>query len=610
MPSGSLRVRVYAGADIRTGKDHYLSEVIPAGPGAETVAEQTRARLVKQVEDGKHPKTNATVMEVITEHLRLSDMGEHNKETLRRYADKHVAASFGAAPSFGELTYSRIKPKTYLEFQAELRRCRDHCDGTGPVKHYASVSHRCDGRCKKHVCKPLAPATIRKIHFMLSAAFEEAVVWEWVPANPFEPLRKPPAPPALPKPPSTEDAARIVMHAWAAGYGAMIWLAMVTGVRRGELLALRRKHLLVRHTQLGRHDCVESACEHTLFVHRAVAHCGKKIWEKDTKSHQQRQIALDLQTAAVLIAHWDACERQAALVDCVLTDNSLLFSATPDGETWIVPDSFTQRYARWVKALGIDTCLKNLRHYSATELISAGVDIRTVAGRLGHSGGGVTTLKVYAAWSSAADQRASLVLMDRMPSRPQVVPGIVPTPPTQRTLPEKLADDLYDQIINGAIATGDPLPPMAELAAEHNVSPFTVHRAVGMLKQWGVIEVSRGKRAIVLPIVNSLRPAAQEADPRTPTTAGDEPVAPPPHTSVAAPPTAAPGVVQLELIELGKPIKRMSAQVDPTDTNALANLMRSAIRRTGRTDINLDDFEMAVYTPGSDEPITTVVMVA
>jgi hypothetical protein len=35
--------------------------------------------------------------------------------------------------------------------------------------------------------------------------------------------------------------------------------------------------------------------------------------------------------------------------------------------------------------------LHSLRHYSATELIAAGTDVRTVAGRLGHGSGGATT---------------------------------------------------------------------------------------------------------------------------------------------------------------------------------------------------------------------------
>jgi integrase len=68
-------------------------------------------------------------------------------------------------------------------------------------------------------------------------------------------------------------------------------------------------------------------------------------------------------------------------------------------------------------ALGIDSHLHALRHYSATELISAGVDVRTVAGRLGHGGGGVTTLRVYAAWVAESDKRAADILGSRM-SRP------------------------------------------------------------------------------------------------------------------------------------------------------------------------------------------------
>jgi site-specific recombinase XerD len=66
--------------------------------------------------------------------------------------------------------------------------------------------------------------------------------------------------------------------------------------------------------------------------------------------------------------------------------------------------------------LGLDTHLHELRHYSATELLAAGVDLRTVAGRLGHGGGGATTLKVYAAWVQSADEQAAELLASRLPS--------------------------------------------------------------------------------------------------------------------------------------------------------------------------------------------------
>ncbi len=48
LPSGSLRVRVYAGVDPATGKRRYLVETVPAGRNAARQAEQVRARLLEQ----------------------------------------------------------------------------------------------------------------------------------------------------------------------------------------------------------------------------------------------------------------------------------------------------------------------------------------------------------------------------------------------------------------------------------------------------------------------------------------------------------------------------------------------------------------------------------
>lgn len=77
----------------------------------------------------------------------------------------------------------------------------------------------------------------------------------------------------------------------------------------------------------------------------------------------------------------------------------------------------TQRYKDMATRLDIDTHLHALRHYSATELLTAGIDLRTVAGRLGHGGGGATTLRVYAAWVAASDRKAAEILGSRMPKR-------------------------------------------------------------------------------------------------------------------------------------------------------------------------------------------------
>lgn len=81
------------------------------------------------------------------------------------------------------------------------------------------------------------------------------------------------------------------------------------------------------------------------------------------------------------------------------------------------PDAVSSRYKKMAIRLGIKTHIHALRHFSATELLTAGVDLRTVAGRLGHGGGGATTLRVYAAWVAAADQKAAEILGGRMPKR-------------------------------------------------------------------------------------------------------------------------------------------------------------------------------------------------
>jgi integrase len=179
---------------------------------------------------------------------------------------------------------------------------------------------------------------------------------------------------------------------------------MITGARRGELCALRWSDV----------DLTNGV----LHVHESLAQHGGHWWTKDTKTHQQRRVALDSETVSILTEHRDRWREGAAALGVELPPNTYVFSLAPDGSTPFLPDTASQRYSNMAARLGVDTHLHALRHYSATELIAGGADIRTVAGRLGHGGGGTTTLRVYAAWVSEADQRAANMLGPRMPRRP------------------------------------------------------------------------------------------------------------------------------------------------------------------------------------------------
>ncbi|MBB4906262.1 site-specific integrase [Actinophytocola algeriensis] len=89
-------------------------------------------------------------------------------------------------------------------------------------------------------------------------------------------------------------------------------------------------------------------------------------------------------TIAVLTNYHQQRQQRAAAVDVTLPADGYVFSLRIDGRTPGSPQALTCQYHRMVLRLGIH----KPRHYSATELIRAGVDIRTVAGQPGSRCGG------------------------------------------------------------------------------------------------------------------------------------------------------------------------------------------------------------------------------
>ncbi len=402
LASGSLRVKVYAGLDPVTKLRHYLTETIPPGPTARREAEKARTRLLAQVDERRNPRTRATVNQLFDRWLEVLDVEPATRRGYTIEIDRHIR------PVLGKLPVARLDPEVLESFYAALRRCRIRCHGKVEVNHRTERRHRCDERCRPHECRPLAASTIRQIHWILSGALNRAVRWRWIAVNPAAQADKPSLPHPEPHPPSATEAARIVTAAWDADadWGAFVWTAMTTGARRGELCAL--------HWSAVDLDAAVVTLRRSLYVD-----AKKRLREKDTKTHQQRRVALDEETVAVLRDVRERAEERAAGLGVALQVDAYVFSPVPGGGDPLVPDTATQRYSRMVKRLGIDTVLHALRHYSATELIAAGADVRTVAGRLGHGGGGATTLRVYAAWLSESDQRAAVRLAARMSPRPR-----------------------------------------------------------------------------------------------------------------------------------------------------------------------------------------------
>lgn len=405
LPSGSLRVKVYAGYDPLTGQRHYLTEVIPAGPRAGTQAEKARTRLLSQVDDRRNPKTRATLNQLLDRYLEVLDVGPTTRPRYERDVRLRLR------PVLGSLPLSKLEPDLVERLYAQLRVCRERCGGrTTHIKHRTEKPHECDEKCHPVPCQPLSASSIRSLHWVLNSALKSAVRWRWIATNPLDVVEPPAAPTPNPRPPSAAEAGRILEEASKdPDWGAFVWTAMTTGARRGELCALWREDL--------------DLDAKVLHVAHSMKLIDKRWVRLDTKSHQQRRIALDDDTVEILREHLARADAVAEHLGIEIGANGYLFTLSPDASAAMNPDTVTQRYDRMAKRLGIDTTFHKLRHYSATELIAAGVDVRTVAGRLGHGGGGTTTLKVYAAWVSEADQRAAKALAHRLP-RSSIVPSV------------------------------------------------------------------------------------------------------------------------------------------------------------------------------------------
>jgi integrase len=391
---GGYQVRVSAGTDPVTGTRLRFH----GSAATATEAEKLRTKLLAEADEFLSARTNASLGYLLDRWLPQHDIDESTRESYESLIRVHIR------PALGDIPLSKLVRKsteTVEQFYGDLRRCRDRCDGRALIDHKVVGEHDCrDARCRLHVCRPLSAATVCRIHAVLSAACRTGQRWGWLPFNPMDAVRQPSKPKPRPRPPSPAQAAHLVEVATQQDpeWGLYLWLAIVTGARRGEMCALRWNHLDL--------DAGVMTIERNYVWGR----------EKDPKSHQMRRVSIDPATVELLSRHKGECERTFAMAGEPFDHATFVFSAAPDRSRPRNPSSMTHRFKRLADSLGVSAHLHTLRHYAATELLTAGVDLRTVAGRLGHGDGSIT-LRHYAAWVNQADQRAASILSTQLMAR-------------------------------------------------------------------------------------------------------------------------------------------------------------------------------------------------
>ncbi|WP_165547129.1 tyrosine-type recombinase/integrase [Kribbella sindirgiensis] len=463
--NGTFRAIVSAGVNPLTGKRLVLKSD-PVDDWDEAEVELTK--LLSQVDEQKHARTNLTVLELIEKWCGVKT--SHARRTRQR-RDQLIRDYI--APRFEGVKTKKFAadPKGSVEFlegyYALLQSCR--------FNNVRGTNHTAKG----HVCEPLKNSSVRAIHFILTAAFNQGLKWGYVGTN-VPALADPPAfDQPDPDPPTAEELAPLMNEAFKdLDWGLFLWLTMITGSRRGEMCVLRWTDL--------------NTTRKRLHVVRAGDQLPGEVIETQTKNKQRHHVPLDEFTLELLESHRSRCAEQCRQLGVELRADAFIFSGSPDFSTALKPNTATQRYRRAAKRHGLrSTRLHSIRHYTATELLGAGVDIKVVQGWIGHTSA-ATTLKFYVAWTDRVDQSAAEALAQTLP-RPSYENH-------QRTRPayEMLAASLQEAIACGKYPPGSELPLSRDLAADHNVSVGTVSRAIGELKKHGFVEASQYRRAKVL----------------------------------------------------------------------------------------------------------------
>jgi integrase len=103
-------------------------------------------------------------------------------------------------------------------------------------------------------------------------------------------------------------------------------------------------------------------------------------------------------------------EERAAACRIKFDPDGFVFTGEADGSRPLHPDTITATFRRICDRAGLSGVrLHDLRHLHATQLLAAGVPVRTVSGRLGHANA-ATTLNVYAHFLAASDRDAAEVM--------------------------------------------------------------------------------------------------------------------------------------------------------------------------------------------------------
>lgn len=241
------------------------------------------------------------------------------------------------------------------------------------IQQYIHDLHEHGG--EKH--NGLAPSTVNSARTILSSALKQAVGNKIISQNPVDftkPIKKHQSTFAVLSNLECQKLTETAYHESNKSYWIAIALALETGFRKGEVFGLCwsdidfiKKTISINRTVVtGNHGIIVQDSTKTKYSRRTI-----KITDSLIEKLKKYKI-------------W-----QTAYLNAInISVNSNTFIITSEKGTIKDPNSYTDKvFKRILKSAGLCTKIRfhDLRHTHATQLLQAGIDIKSVSERLGHS---------------------------------------------------------------------------------------------------------------------------------------------------------------------------------------------------------------------------------
>jgi integrase len=357
----SWELKYDAGTDEKTGKrkTRYASF-----RGNKREAEIELAKLVAAAANGDQvDPSKLTVNEFLDRWERDWCAGNVSPKTAERYGE---LLRLHVRPTLGATKVQKLRPVHLSELYGTLQR---------------------DAK--------LAPRTIGHVHRAVHRALGHATGWDVVTQNVAARVSPPRIGHQEVEILTPAQVKAILIKARGRAIHPIATLALATGMRRGELLALRWQDVDLDQFKIT----VARSLEQTK--------AGLRFKEPKT-AHGRRTISLPATAVTELRAHWrDRQTQRLALGAGKSPPDELVFSDL-NGEPRL-PNAITKEWERTAAAAGTAATLHSLRHTHASHLIANGLDILTISRRLGH-GSPTITLSVYGHLFPQTDDRAAQIM--------------------------------------------------------------------------------------------------------------------------------------------------------------------------------------------------------